>query len=72
VAALLNVLTNEHGQKKGDRPLYKCRAFPSGSKIHSKAEAKMREEEAATKSRNVQVTILQWQRSPAETFLRNL
>jgi len=30
----------------------------------------MREEEVADKSRNIQVTVLQWQRSPAETFLR--
>jgi len=32
----------------------------------------VREEEVATKSRNTEVTILQWQWSPAETFLRNL
>jgi len=32
----------------------------------------MREEEVAAKSRNIQVTILQWQWSPAETFLRNV
>jgi len=32
----------------------------------------MREEEVAATSRNIQVTILQWQWSPAETFLRNL
>jgi len=32
----------------------------------------MREEEVAAKSRNVQVSILQWQGSPAETILRNL
>jgi len=31
----------------------------------------MREEEVADKSRNIQVTILQWKWSPAETFLRN-
>jgi len=37
-----------------------------------KQEAKMREEEVAAKSRNIQVTILQWQWSPADTFLRNL
>jgi len=35
-------------------------------------EAKMREEGVAAKSRNIQVTILQWQWSPADTFLRNL
>ena len=35
-------------------------------------EAKMRKEGVAARSRNIQVTILQWQRSPAETFLRNL
>jgi len=32
----------------------------------------MREEEVAAKSRNIQVTILQWQWSPAETFLQNV
>ena len=37
-----------------------------------KQEAKMREEQVAAKSRNIQVTILQWQWSPADTFLRNL
>jgi len=35
-------------------------------------EAKMREEEVAAKSRNIQVTILQWKWRPVETFLRNL
>ena len=36
--------------------------YPSGSKKHLKAkEAKMREEEVTAKSRNIQVTILQWQ-----------
>jgi len=37
-----------------------------------KQETKMRQEEVPAKSRNIQVTILQWQWSPAETFLRNL
>jgi len=32
MAVLLSLLINKHGQKKGDRPLYKCRAYPSGSK----------------------------------------
>ena len=32
--ALLSLLIHKHGQKKGDRPLYKCRAFPSGCKRH--------------------------------------
>jgi len=41
-----------------DRHLYKCRAYPSCSKKSKKARGKMREEEVATKSRNVQVTIL--------------
>jgi len=36
-----------------------------------KQEAKLREEEVAAKSRNINVTILQWQLSPAATFLRN-
>ena len=35
-----------------------------------KQETKMREEEVAAKSRDIQVTILQWHWSPAETFLR--
>jgi len=43
------------------RHLYKCRTYPSGSKRLEKAkEAKMREEEVAAKSRNIQFTILQW------------
>jgi len=55
-----------------DRHLYKCRAYPSCSEKSEKAkEATMSEEEVAAKSRNVQVTILQWQWSPVETFLRN-
>jgi len=45
-----------------DRHLYKCRAYPSCSEKSEKAkEATMSEEEVAAKSRNVQVTILQWQ-----------
>ena len=32
----------------------------------------MREEEVAANSRNIQVTILQCQWSPADTFLRSL
>jgi len=49
-------------RKKWDRPLYKCRAYPSGSEKHLKAkEAKMREEDVVPKSRNIQVTILKWQ-----------
>jgi len=61
VAALLSLLINKHCQK-GDRHLNKWRACPSGSKRCKKAkEAKMREEEVAAKSRNIQVIILQWQ-----------
>ena len=53
--------------------LTEWRAYPSGSKRRKKAkEAKMREEEFAAKSGNIQVTILHWQWSPAETFLPNL
>ena len=64
---------NKHLKKKGDRHLNKCRADLSGSERRKKAnEAKIREEEVAAKSRNIQVAILQWQWSPAETFLRNL
>jgi len=44
-----------------DRHLCKCRAYPSGSKKRKKAkEGKIREEEVAARSRNIQVTILQW------------
>jgi len=43
------------------RGIVKCRAYPSGSKRRKKQEAKMREEEIAAKSRNIQVIILQWQ-----------
>jgi len=40
----------------------KCRTDPSGSKRRKKAqEENMREEEVTAKSRNNQVTILQWQ-----------
>jgi len=42
--------------------LTEWRAYPSGSKRRKKAkEAKMREEEFAAKSGNIQVTILHWQ-----------
>jgi len=59
VAASLSLLINKHGQK-GDRHL-KCRAYPSGSKRRKNAYvANMRQEEVAAKSRNIQVTILQW------------
>ena len=34
MAALLSLLTNKHGQKKGDCPLHKCRAYPNGSRKH--------------------------------------
>jgi len=45
-----------------DRTLYKCRAYKSGSEKYYKAkQAKLRDEEVAAKSRNIQVTILQWQ-----------
>jgi len=62
MAALLSSLINKHGQKKGDHHLYKCRAYTSGSKKHYNAkQAKRRDKEVAAKSRNIQVTILQWQ-----------
>jgi len=38
MAALLSLLINKHGQKKGDRHPYKCRAYPSGSKKRKKAK----------------------------------
>jgi len=34
MAALLSLLMNTYGQKKEDRPLYTCKAYPSGSKKH--------------------------------------
>ena len=44
------------------RHLNKCRAYPSGSKRRKKVkEAKMRDDEVSAKSRNIQITILQWQ-----------
>jgi len=53
MAALLSWFINKRGQKKSDRPLCKCRAYPSGSKRRKMAkEAKVREKEGATKSRN--------------------
>jgi len=52
---------NKHGQKKGGSSPFKCRAYPCGSEKRKKAkEAKMREEEVAAKSRNIEVTSLQW------------
>jgi len=49
-------------KRTGDRHLYKCRAYPCGSKRRTKAkEATLSKEEIAAKSRNIQVTILQWQ-----------
>jgi len=52
----------KHGQIKGGSSPFKCRAYPSGSKKREKAkEAKMTEEEVAAKSRNIEVTVLQWQ-----------
>jgi len=58
---LSSLLINKRGQK-GDRHLNKCRAYPSGSQKYLKKtkEPKKREEEVADKSRNIQVTILQW------------
>ena len=45
-----------------DRHLYKCRVNPSCSEKSKKAkEATMSEEEVAAKSRNIVVTISQWQ-----------
>jgi len=61
VAALLSLLINKRRQK-GDYHLNKCRAYPSGSQRRKKTkETKRREEEVTAKSRNIQVTILQWQ-----------
>jgi len=71
VTVLLSSLINKRGLK-GNRHLNKCGAYRSGFKRCKKQEAKMREEEVETKSRNIQVTILQWQWRPAETFLQNL
>jgi len=34
MTALLSLLINKHGEKKEDRPLYKCRAYTSVSKKH--------------------------------------
>jgi len=64
---------NKHGQIKDGSSPFKCRAYPSGSKKREKAKgAKMTEEEVAAKSRNTEVTVLQWQCRPAETFLEIL
>ena len=48
------------------------RAYPSVSERRRKAKEEKMREEVAAKTRNIQMTILQWQLSPAETFLRNL
>jgi len=39
MAALLSLLINYHGQKKGDRHPYKCRAYASGSKKRRKTNS---------------------------------
>jgi len=69
MVAQLSSLFNEHIQEKEDRPVELIQVV---LKNIEKQEAKIGEEEVARKSRNIQVTILQWQWSPAETFLRNL
>jgi len=47
-------------RRKRGRHVCKCRAYPSGSKNRKKSKGgKIREEEVAPKSRNIQVTSLQ-------------
>jgi len=36
MSALLSLLINMYGQKKGDSPHYKCRAYSSGSEKYQK------------------------------------
>ena len=62
MAAILSLLKNKHGQKKGIVPFTSVELMQVVLKKHYKAkQAKMRDEEAAAKSRNIQITILQWQ-----------
>jgi len=58
VAALLSLLVNKHGQK-GEHHLTSVELI-QGSKRREKARGK-NEEEVAAKTRDIQVTILQWQ-----------
>jgi len=60
VAALLSLLINTHGQK-GIVILADVELIQVVLKDVKKQEAKMIEGEVAAKSRNIQVTILQWQ-----------
>jgi len=49
-------------RRKRDCQLYKRRAYASGSRNRKEPkEAKMREEDVAAESRNIEVTILQRQ-----------
>jgi len=60
--ALLSLLINKHGQKKGDRPLTSVELIQVVLKnIKKQKKTKTTEEEVAAHSRNMQVTILQWQ-----------
>jgi len=58
MVAQLSSLFNEHIQEKEDRPVELIQVV---LKNIEKQEAKIGEEEVARKSRNIQVTILQWQ-----------
>ena len=60
MAALLSLLINTHGQK-GIVILADVELIQVVLKDVKKQKAKMREGEVAAKSRNIQVTILQWQ-----------
>jgi len=60
VAVLLSLLINKHGQK-GDHHLTSADLIQVVLKDGKRKRGKMREKEVAAKSRNIQVTILQWQ-----------
>jgi len=62
VAALFSLLINKHGQKKGDRHLTSVELIQVVVKdVKTQKKQKMRKEEVPAKTRNIQVTILQWQ-----------
>jgi len=61
MTALLSLSINKHGQKKGIIPFTSVELIQVVLKKTKKQKRKMREEDVAAKSRNIQVTILKWQ-----------
>jgi len=69
----LSLLINKHGQKKGDRPLYKSRAYPRGSEKYLKAkEPKMKRGRSCSKVKKHSSDYFTLAvKTSGETFLRN-